>query len=94
MPLGPITICDKSGLQALSVDEAVWFDHFYYSNITPLFFVETLADLEKEVARGRTPEEVVSNIAMKAPTRGGLPNVHHRTMAIGDLLGHHIDGLG
>lgn len=94
MPLGPVTIGDKSALQALSIDEAVWFDHFYYSNITPLFFVETLADLEKEVARGRTPEEVVSNIAMKAPTRGGLPNVHHRTLAIGDLLGLHIDGLG
>lgn len=92
MPLGPITICDKSALESLSVDEAVWFDHFYYSNVTSLFFVETLADLEKEVARGRTPEDVVSNIAMKAPIRGGLPNVHHGTMAIGDLLGHHIEG--
>jgi hypothetical protein len=43
--LGPITIFDKSALQALSLDEAVWLDNFYLANITPLFLVETLADL-------------------------------------------------
>jgi hypothetical protein len=32
-----------------------WFDQLYYPNITPLFFVETLADLDKEMAGGRTP---------------------------------------
>jgi len=37
---------DKSALQGLSLDESVWFDAFFYPNITPLFFVETLADLE------------------------------------------------
>src|SRR3989304_136700 len=52
VPLGPITIYDKSTLESLSVDEAVWFSNFYRANITPLFFVETLADLEKEVAKG------------------------------------------
>jgi hypothetical protein len=34
---------DKSALQSLSVNEAVWLDAFYRSNITPLFFVEPLA---------------------------------------------------
>ncbi len=57
MGVGPILIFDKSTLQSLSVDESVWLDAFYLSNITPLFFVETLADLEKEVATGRTPEK-------------------------------------
>ena len=38
----------------------------------PLFFVETLADLKKEVGEGRTPEQVVGNLAEKAPT-GGHP---------------------
>ena len=47
--VGPILLFDKSALQSLSVDEAVWLDTFYYPVITPLFFVETLADLEKEV---------------------------------------------
>jgi hypothetical protein len=45
--VGPIVIFDKSALQALNMDEAVWFDAFFSSNVTPIFFVETLADLEK-----------------------------------------------
>jgi hypothetical protein len=50
MGIGPILLFDKSILQSLSLDEAVWLDTFYYPNITPLFFVETLGDLEKDVA--------------------------------------------
>jgi hypothetical protein len=38
MSIGPITIFDKSALQALNLDEAVWLDNFYLCNITPLFF--------------------------------------------------------
>jgi hypothetical protein len=86
---GPITIFDKSALEALNPDEALWFDNFYRTTITPLFFVETLADLEKEVAAGRTPEEVVGGIAAKVPVQNGLPNVHHRALAINELLGRH-----
>jgi hypothetical protein len=48
MPQGPILIFDKSTLESLSVDEAVLMDNFYLSNITPIFFVECLADLEKK----------------------------------------------
>jgi hypothetical protein len=51
--MGPTTIFDKSGLQALNNDEAVWFDAFFLANVVPIFYVETLADLEKEVAEGR-----------------------------------------
>ena len=54
MPPGPILIFDKSFLQSLNVDEAVWLDNFFLTAITPLFFVETLADLEKEVHGGRS----------------------------------------
>ena len=55
MSFGPVLIFDKSAIQSLSTDEAVWLDNFFQSNITPLFFIETLADLEKEikVVRGR-----------------------------------------
>jgi hypothetical protein len=51
MPQGPILIFDKSTLESLSVDEAVLMDNFYLSNITPIFFVECLADLEKKMVR-------------------------------------------
>lgn len=47
MSSGPILIFDKSLLEALSLDEVVWLGQFYRINMTPLFFVETLADLEK-----------------------------------------------
>jgi len=91
MSLGPILIFDKSTLQSLSIDEGCWLDNFFRCNITPLFFVETLADLEKEVTRGRSPEEVVGNIASKTPTVGSLPNVHHLTLCIRNLLGEEVE---
>jgi hypothetical protein len=84
--VGPITIFDKSALQALSADEAVWFDAFFSGNVTPLFYVETLADLEKEVKKGQTPEHVVGALASKTPLYA-FPNVHHRTLYLADLLG-------
>ncbi len=46
---------DKSALQALTIDEAVWLDHFFLTNISPIFYVETLADLEKVDAKGARP---------------------------------------
>jgi len=47
---GPVLIFDKSSLESLNLDEAVLLDNFYRSNVTPLFFVECLADLEKSIA--------------------------------------------
>jgi len=58
--------------------------------LTPLFFVETLADLEKEVDRGRTPEQVVGNLAEKSPT-GGQPNVRHEALCVNELLGQPVE---
>jgi hypothetical protein len=63
-PVGPIIIFDKSALEMLSIDEACWLNAHYLANITPLFLVETLADLQKKIARGRrTPEQVVGGPA-------------------------------
>jgi hypothetical protein len=78
---------DKSFLQSLSVNESVWFDRFFYSNICPLFFVETLADLEKEVREGRTQEAEVRSIAEKTPEMQGGPCVHHSHMVLSSLFG-------
>jgi len=77
MPPGPILIFDKSALQALSVDEANWLDNFFMTNITPLFFAETLADLEKEIHDGRTPEQIVGNLALKTPDMNSTACAHH-----------------
>ena len=91
---GPIALFDKSFLHSLNVDEAVWFDHFFISNIAPVFFVETLADLEKLMRNGRTPEQVVGNIAEKTPQMSGNVNAYHGNICLGNLFGHSVPMKG
>jgi len=92
--MGPITLFDKSFLQSLSIDESVWFDHFFYPNVCPLFYVETLGDLKKSVRDGRTPEQEVEIIANKFPEMHGSPNVQHVTLCTGELLGYKVPMTG
>ncbi len=88
--MGPTSLFDKSFLQSLSIDESVWFDQFYVANISPLFYVETLADLAKEMSCGRTAEQIVKEIASKTPELGGSPNVHHMELFHASLMGQKI----
>lgn len=88
--MGPVALFDKSFLQSLSIDEAVWFDHFFIANISPLFYVETLADLEKEMKGGRTAEQVVGNIAEKSPQLSGAPNISHFELMLASLMGDNV----
>jgi hypothetical protein len=87
MSQGPLLIFDKSTLESLNPDEAVWLDNFFRTNVTPLFFIEVLADLEKQVRAGRTPEEVVGNLAYKTPDVQASPNAHHWTLLSTELSG-------
>jgi len=43
----PIALFDKSFIHGITVEEAAVFDMHFIANITPLFFVEVLGDLEK-----------------------------------------------
>ena len=88
--MGPITLFDKSFLQSLSLDESVWFDIFFLTNIPPIFFVETLADLEKDVCTDRTPEQEVGIIADKTPEMQTSPNMFHTKLCTADLLGYEV----
>ncbi|MEW6356917.1 MAG: hypothetical protein AB1696_11355 [Planctomycetota bacterium] len=92
--MGPIALFDKSFLQSLSVDESVWFDHFFLANVCPIFYVETLADLEKSAQQGRTPEQEVGLIADKFPDMHGTPSLHHACLCIGNLLGFEVPMTG
>ncbi len=92
--MGPIALFDKSFLQSLSVDESIWFDHFFLPNICPVFYVETLADLEKSVREGRTPEREVGIVAEKTPVMNGAPCANHVDMCISNLLGRPIPMTG
>ena len=87
--MGPITLFDKSFLQSLTLDESFWFDHFFLAHICPLFYVETLADLEKKPREGRAPEDEVRIIADKFPDNGA-PSVHHSQLYRANMFGHPI----
>src|SRR5258708_16387167 len=85
MPQGPFLIFDKSSLESLNLDEAVLLDNFYVSNITPLFFVECLADLEKAIKSKSTPEQLVGSLARRTPESQVYSNVHHTTILKGEF---------
>jgi hypothetical protein len=88
--MGPTTLFDKSFLQSLSVDESVFFDFYFIPAISPLFYVETLADLEKRVCEGRTQEQEVGIIAQKTPEVEGTPMPHHAEIGFVNLMGEVI----
>ena len=85
MAHGPFLIFDKSSLESLNLDEAVFLDNFYMSNITPLFFVECLADLEKAIRSKSTPEQLVGSLADRTPESQSYSNVHHMNLLKGEL---------
>jgi hypothetical protein len=85
MPMGPSLIFDKSSLESLNIDEAAMMDNFYMSTITPLFFVECLADLEKNIRSNSTPEQLVGSLADRTPDVQGHPNVHHLQIVRAEL---------
>jgi hypothetical protein len=82
---GPSLIFDKSSLESLNLDEAVLMDNFYMSTITPLFFVECLADLEKQIRSKSTPEQLVGSLADRTPESQSYPNVHHMNILKAEL---------
>jgi hypothetical protein len=88
MSHGPSLLFDKSTLESLSVNEAVLLDNFYRSTITPLFFVECLADLEREMYRMRgTPEQLVGSLAERTPDCQSTANMHHMAILKAELSG-------
>jgi len=72
----------------------VIFDHFFIAVICPMFYVETLADLEKTVRPGRTPESEVRIIAQKFPEMHGTPCPHHLDLCGPNLMGQAIPMTG
>jgi hypothetical protein len=69
------------------LDDAALCGPVYRTVSTPLFFIETLADLEEEVAEGKTPEQVVGIVAAMTANLTSDPSAHHRRLVISDLLG-------
>jgi hypothetical protein len=90
MPQGPSLIFDKSALESLNIDEAALLDNFYRCNITPLFFVECLADLEKAIRSKSTPEQLVGSLALRTPDFQSCLTAHHANV-LGNELARKFD---
>ncbi|HEV2160894.1 MAG TPA: hypothetical protein VGR52_01475 [Stellaceae bacterium] len=92
---GDITLLyDKSVIQALNRREVFCLDCHYRINIVPVFYAEVLADLHEPGNKDRPPEDIVGSIAAKISGFSAMPNVHHLTLCVGDLLGHPVDVQG
>ena len=48
--------------------------HFFVFDVAPIFYAETLANLEKAVRVERTPKDEVGIIADKTPQQHARPN--------------------
>jgi len=95
--MGPVILVDKSAIETLSIDESIWLDEFFFTNICPIFYFETLADLTKSRTDRRNPvaaRALVSEIAAKTPVDGVAPCMHHRELIAQDMFGNHpsMDG--
>lgn len=90
--MGPVLIFDKSFLQSISLDESVWLEQFFLTNIIPTFFVETLADIEKEPKkRERHPIDIVGDLSKKTPGMGTAPNIDYFRLVLGNLIGQEVE---
>lgn len=89
--MGPSLIFDKSFLQSLSIDEAAMLDQLYQCVITPIFFVETLADLGKPENLRRPPEQIVGGLAERTPVCASMMNESHWRLVAESLGGYPMD---
>jgi len=86
----PIIISDKSFLQALNAEEAAILDLLFVTNITPVFYVEVLGDLEKNNKDKDSQESIVRNLSYKTPKIHPQVNINHLQLGAGDLLGQPV----
>ena len=56
----------------------------------PVFYVEVLADLEKQGRHGKPPESTVGRLAEKTPSNA-YPNVDHGQIVLRELTGQQIE---
>jgi hypothetical protein len=88
--MGPSLIFDKSFLQSLNVDEAAMLDQLYQCVVTPIFFVETLADLGKPDDVRGPPQRIVRELAERTPVCGSAINEPHWRLIFSSLQGERM----
>jgi hypothetical protein len=90
-----MAIFDKSFTHSITAEEAAVFDMHFMSNLTPLFFVEMLADLEKtNLADEEARTALVRSLAGKTPSFRSYSNILHHDIALHELLGSPVEMRG
>src|SRR5947207_12475090 len=85
--MGPVIICDKSTVQALSRDELSALRRYYFLNIPPVLLVEILGDLKKH-NDSETGRNEVGILANKLVPACSTVNMNFRKLIQGELSGH------
>lgn len=88
--MGPTIIFDKSFIESINPDEAVWLEQFFNTNLIPLLYIETLADLAKTPKPKRSPEKLVHDLANKIPQQTLFLNVYAGELVSSELLGYKV----
>ena len=85
--MGPILIFDKSVLEGISKPDALLLQRYFYTNITPVLFLEVLADLKEPPRKEtQTPSDRVAILADKLPVSSSIINAHHDGLLKGELF--------
>lgn len=85
--MGPTIILDKSSLQALSKQELVLLNKYYFVNIPPILPIEILGDLKKIKGDDALNEEKVTEIANKLIQKDSAINIHYKNLVVSSLMG-------
>jgi hypothetical protein len=92
VPNGPHLFTDKSTLQSLSSEEALWLNLYFRLNLTPILVLEILADLAHE--RFKSPNSMVRSLARKTTIFPGWLTAHHDAVVRSEIQGNtaELDG--
>ncbi len=88
--MGPTLIYDKSAIHSFSEREAYWLTNLYAVNMTPVLFMEIMADLKKYPNDLPLSAHQVKVLAKKFSPIGTYQSVHHREMWANNLIGYPV----
>ncbi|NQV46210.1 MAG: hypothetical protein HQ504_00360 [Rhodospirillaceae bacterium] len=83
-------IYDKSAIHSFSEKEAHWLTNLYNVNMTPVLFMEIMADLNKYPNDLPLSVKQVRTLAKKFSPIDTHQNIHHREIWTHNLIGHHV----
>lgn len=92
--MGPITLVDKSAIQALHFTEVRYLDRYYSLVISPILMRELLSTLAKEPEENKDWEKTLSILASKVDTMNSYIPPNASVMARANLLGGDVPLTG